>query len=577
MKKSITSLPKANIAGPAWIMATENASTNPKSVRAKINIDSNGNLLFNQNTNNDFIDNQEIEDSFTRLFSRSLTPNPHANGKVMVYVEKDQTIILSNINENYAVKQYLDRKSNSSDRASVRQREITPIVKKYGHRDLISTTGLNYYGDSSNTEGYGSYFTGGVTAAFAVGNKIEYNVTNSTTENQPLWIIHSKRDSSHFFNILIDDTKVDEFDTYINTSNITKNQIYKSSASVSPGTHKITLELSATKNASSSGGRGYIEGIAVGCSLGDEKILPPSHPGQNVSVQKGYEIFYKNSYFRANASGTTGSNDLSSVDGTTSFNDGGVLWSIFQTSSYELLCDRIHRSTPTEIEYAAFIDGDFNEDIGGQTHGNDVITSYRNFLDGQEIDLYQSNDRFLLGDEFKTITEINWTKNNDDIIAKAKIISSYTSNRFKHSLRVIPTTNFNAGASYLAGMLPFIQRDANGNEPKFDEILIDNSNQDSYTIINSSSNNTKTFDQYLNTRGMLVQGNFNGYNVAVAISQGDEMMYHIENNTSAVSNTDLTKEYYGKIYPTTGTAQSPFVFLEDKYYTFDHEVHVRIS
>lgn len=44
-KQAITTLPKASVAGPAWVMVAENPAVDPNTARAKAAVDADGNFI----------------------------------------------------------------------------------------------------------------------------------------------------------------------------------------------------------------------------------------------------------------------------------------------------------------------------------------------------------------------------------------------------------------------------------------------------------------------------------------------------------------------------------------------------
>ena len=225
-------------------------------------------------------------------------------------------------------------------------------------------------------------YTGYTAQQSAVNND---TLTFSVQSQGDLFLVYTGRTSGGIASVTVDGGTPVLVDTYSATD-----LKHKSSAllarNLDRSTRSIVVSVTNTKNASSTGFTVLAEGIRVvdkNLEL-DSPLNKPQlwQPNQAYAVREEVRSSTGNYYVNA-AAGTSGTTEPSHSSGAVS--DGGITWNYVGKSTYNLPETRV-QAAGSELEYAfefKRLIGDAFQDVGGNLHGNEFVTSLMVLIDGE--------------------------------------------------------------------------------------------------------------------------------------------------------------------------------------------------
>lgn len=275
-----------------------------------------------------------------------------------------------------------------------------------------------------------------------------------------LWINYTGRTSGGYVKVEIDgaQTLVNEisdpaglgfkaFASY-STVDLNRRQTIKVASGL-VGLHDISLSLGGA--ATPGGGTITIEAVATSASLSDPYLLPPLWT-PNTAYEMGDEVQFGGMFYAARASGISGTAGPTHLAGIAS--DGVLDWRADDKPTYPELTAIDYAS---EREYAArlVIDGTPTE-VGGQTHGHDVLASQVIAVDGTEWAPPASGSGLTVGSQITIAEATTWQRGAGVPIASCQISRSITPGIIYHDVKVDMIAASIDVEWFYCGMLPFL-------------------------------------------------------------------------------------------------------------------------
>lgn len=194
------------------------------------------------------------------------------------------------------------------------------------------------------------------------------------------------------------------------------------------GSHSVTLSHGGA--ASPGGSTLMIEAVAITGTLSDPRILPPVwQAGQSYTM--GDEVQHDGVFYAARATGISGSVPPGHLVGIGT--DGALDWRADTRSTYpSFVCI----DYPSEREYAlrCTVDGVVTE-IGGQTHGNEVLQARTVMLDAVPFVPVTTGTGLRVGSHV-AITEVTQWQSGAAPLADCTLVRQITAASIAHDVRV---------------------------------------------------------------------------------------------------------------------------------------------
>ena len=291
------------------------------------------------------------------------------------------------------------------------------------------------------------------TATVTVGRAAPYDV----------WVHYTGRTSGGYMRVRIDggDALVNEigdpaglgfkaFSTY-HATDLTRRQAIKVASGLT-GDHVVTLSYGGV--ASPGGAAILLEAVAITGSLFDPHILPPVWQPATAYTM-GDEVQFGGTFYVARATGNSGVTGPTHLSGIAS--DGALDWRADNRPTYPAFVAMDYAS---EREYAARVDvGGAISEIGGQTHGNDMLQSRTMLLDDAPIVLPTTGTGLAVGARI-TIAEVTrWQQQAGGALADCQLDRVITPGKVQHFAE-LSWTGAAAIAEWLyAAMAPLVHWD----------------------------------------------------------------------------------------------------------------------
>jgi len=210
--------------------------------------------------------------------------------------------------------------------------------------------------------------------------------TVSRDRSYDLWVHYTGRTSGGYIRVDIDGDQalVNEIDdpaglgfkafSSYTAIDLTRRQSVKVASGLT-GTHDVTVSFGGA--ASPGGAAILLEAIAITGALSDDHVLPPLWQ-PNTPYEMGDEVCLGGVYYSARATATSGTVGPTHLTGIAS--DGAMDWRADNRPTYP---DFVAIDYPSEREYAIrFSEAGSPTELGGQTHGNELLVSRDIQLDG---------------------------------------------------------------------------------------------------------------------------------------------------------------------------------------------------
>ena len=276
-----------------------------------------------------------------------------------------------------------------------------------------------------------------------------------------LWINYTGRTSGGYVKVEIDGaqdlvTEINDpaglgfkaFSSYAATD-LTRRQTIKVASGLT-GAHEVKVTFGGVANPG--GGAIMVEAVTITGSLSDPNILPPMWR-PNTPYQMGDEVNFRGMYYAARATGTSGTEGPSHLSGVAS--DGTLDWRADNRPTYPEFAMIDYAS---EREYAAqlIVGGDVIE-VGGQTHGHDVLLSQAITVDGVPWEPETTGNGLTVGEQIAMVETTNWQTGDGVQLATCQTSRNIAPGTVNHTMQLqVTAASFDVTWLY-AGMLPFLR------------------------------------------------------------------------------------------------------------------------
>lgn len=301
----------------------------------------------------------------------------------------------------------------------------------------------------------------------------EITVALDRAEVYDVWVHYTGRLAGAYCAVLIDgaETLVDALDdpgigvrafsTYSETD-LSRRRTMRVASGLS-GAHTLTLRHAGA--AQPGGSTLMIEAVSITGRLGDPRVLPPLwQPG--TAYVMGDEVQWKGTYYAARATGVSGAVPPSHLSGIAS--DGTLDWRADYATTYADLAVQDYAS---EREYAVRLDLDGGREIGGQTHGGEVLQARAVMLDGTPVGELASG--MVVGTDLRIDETCEWQDGAGAPIAECRLSRRITAGLIGHEVSLVTgTVPLEVEWLYLA-MQPGLHRDGETGGTVVDRWLLD--------------------------------------------------------------------------------------------------------
>lgn len=367
--------------------------------------------------------------------------------------------IWSEVGAHHAACLILDN-DDPTTRYSWRETLIAQLRNVYPVRILALT------GSWSQLQSSGSGLSGSYTGNRAIGTSAATataSVTVGRDAPYDIWVHYTGRTSGGYVKVEIDGTQdaVNEiadpaglgfkaFSAYSPTD-MQRRQTMKVASGLS-GAHTVTLSYGAP--ASPGGSAILIEAVSITAALADPHILPPLWQ-PNTAYEMGDEVQFDGTFYAARGNGTSGTNAPSHTNGIAS--DGLLDWRADFRPTYP---EFVAIDYASEREYAArFAVAGAVTEVGGQTHGNEVLEAREIVLDGVAWTPETAGNGLSVGTAITIVEDTTWQTQLGAAIATCQLTRNITPAGIRHDVQVAGL-GLRADFEWLyAGMLPMVHWD----------------------------------------------------------------------------------------------------------------------
>ncbi len=388
-----------------------------------------------------------------------------ANGGLSIWTE---------LSENHAAWMQLDN-NDPSTRLSWRETLVMELRNIYPVGDFVLSSGW------SQLQSSGSGLSGSYTGNRAVSTSsatATAAVTVDRATSYDVWVHYTSRTSGGYVRVDIDGTQalVNEigdptslgfkaFPTYSETD-LQRRQSIKVASGLT-GSHDITISNGGV--ATPGGNAIMIEAVAITATLADPRILPPLwQPG--VTYVMGDEVQFGGLYYSARADGVSGTDGPTHSGGIAS--DGALDWRADDRPTYPKFVAIDYAS---EREYAMhFTSGGAATELGGQTHGNEILQGRSVLLDGTAWTPTATGNGLTVGGQISIVEDLTWRLQTGADIGTCKLTRNVTPGVVAHSVDAIGTGPEVSFEWFYAGMLPMVRWDGESRSVVVDAVSAPN-------------------------------------------------------------------------------------------------------
>lgn len=380
--------------------------------------------------------------------------------------------VWTEIDRNVAACLRLDN-TDPTTRLSWRETLIMELRNVYPVRDLVLT------GSWSQLQSSGSGLSDSYTGNRAVSTSsasATATVTVDRAEPYDLWVNYTGRTSGGYCRVEIDGgqslvNEIDDpaglgfkaFPTYTATD-LQRRQSIKVASGLT-GAHTVTLRNGGA--ASPGGSNLMIEAVAITGSLSEPRVLPPLwQPGTAYTM--GDEVQHSGTFYAARATGVSGTTPPSHLSGIAS--DGALDWRADNRSTYPRF---VAIDFASEREYALLVSGsNMLTEIGGQTHGNELLQSRDILLDDAPWVPATTGTGLSLGSQITITENTTWRTTLGDDLADCTLIRKALPGRISHDVTATGTgTSMNVDWLYI-GMAPMVRWDGESRSTVADTVAV---------------------------------------------------------------------------------------------------------
>jgi hypothetical protein len=339
------------------------------------------------------------------------------------------------------------RMDTGGTRLSWRGTSIVQVHAIYGP-STFTLSGVWTQLQSTTSGVIGAHVGNRAVQASAIGAFVSATVTG--TGLYDVYIAYTGRSDGAQVRVDVDGVQAVVFPTYSATSNVRRKTVKV--ASGLSGTH--TIKATATALGSPGGAVAIIEAITTTASIGDARTLPPAWTAAT-TYANGAEVASSGIYYRSSTAGVSGSVAPSHITGSAA--DGTVSWTAYSETTYFFVRDDVDYSS--EREYAANITiSGVTEDLGGNTHGGEALTSRSIKLDGTTWSETGAYGVITLGGAIDVVEQLAWSHASAATLATASLTRTIRPGTVNMSLDATFAAACSIGWLYTA-MLPGVRWD----------------------------------------------------------------------------------------------------------------------
>jgi hypothetical protein len=365
--------------------------------------------------------------------------------------------------------------AQATQRLSWRETLTCALRKVYTVADFQLSAGW------SQMQSSGSGLSGSYTGNRAVSSsapQASITVTVNRAKPYDLWVVYTGRVAGAYVRVTIDgaETLVNAIDDpaelgfkAFSTHSATDMQRRRNIkvASGLTGAHQVTL---AHGGAANPGGTNMmIEALALSADLTDSRILPPLWQAQTPYVM-GDEVQWQGTFYAARANGISGSTPPVHLSGIAG--DGGLDWRADNRPTYPQFQAVDY---PSEREYALRLNiAGSAAEVGGQTHGNDLLQSRVITLDDAPLPPMPATGTGLrVGESLGIVEQTQWRHPVAGNLGPCHLTRRITAGEMRHDVTMQMTGPDAQIDWFYAGMLPFVHWDGEIAALAFDQVSAD--------------------------------------------------------------------------------------------------------
>lgn len=296
------------------------------------------------------------------------------------------------------------------------------------------------------------------------------------TEPYDVWVHFTGRTSGGYVKVEVDDAQalVNEIDDpaglgfkafpSYSATDLKRRQSIKVASGLT-GAH--TVRLTSGGAAVPGGTAILLEAISITATLTDPRILPPIWQSGMTYVM-GDEVSFGGLYYAARANGVSGTAGPSHASGIAS--DGALDWRADNRPTYPAFVAMDYSS---EREYAARFDvaGQITE-VGGQTHGNEALSSRTIKLDGADWVPEAADATLHVGSQITVAEDTVWQTQAGAAVANCRLARTISPGSIWHDVH-ITGTGPQADVEWLySGMVPMVRWDGESQTTVVDTVSV---------------------------------------------------------------------------------------------------------
>ncbi|WP_375256143.1 hypothetical protein, partial [Yoonia sp.] len=299
-------------------------------------------------------------------------------------------------------------------------------------------------------------------------------VTVSRETAYDLWVHYTARTSGGYVKVEIDGSQalVNEigdpaslgfkaFSSY-GAVDLQRRQTMKVASGLT-GPHAVTLSFGGV--ATPGGNAIMVEAVSTSADLSDTQIVPP-YWQPNTAYQMGDEVQMGGLYYAARANGTSGTLGPLHSNGIAS--DGALDWRADFRPTYP---EFVAIDYASEREYALrFTVAGAATEVGGQTHGNDLLSQRDILLDGETWVPVATGTGLSVGSHVTVHEETVWQTQAGALVANCRIDRTISAGAITHNVAAIWTGADAQLEWFYAGMLPMVHWDGESQSTVVDTV-----------------------------------------------------------------------------------------------------------
>ena len=300
------------------------------------------------------------------------------------------------------------------------------------------------------------------------------NVTVNREASYDVWVHYTARTSGGYVKVEIDGSQalVNEigdpgglgfkaFSSY-SAVDLQRRQTVKVASGLT-GSHAVTISYGGV--ATPGGNAIMIEAVSTSADLSDPQIVPPLWQ-PNTLYEMGDEVQMGGLYYAARANGASGT--LGPLHSSGIASDGALDWRADFRPTYP---EFVALDYASEREYALrFTIAGAATEVGGQTHGNDLLSRRDIMLDGETWVPATSGMGLSVGSHVTIHEETVWQTQAGALVANCQIDRTISAGAITHNVSTDWTGDDAQLEWFYAGMMPMVHWDGESQSTVVDTV-----------------------------------------------------------------------------------------------------------